>query len=181
MGRTARATGLVLLALGTAACGGQAAGGSPPGSGTGTAGMNMGDPGAVPADQVAGGQLVSGRFELLDTAPEGYQHVAGTAELARHAGGTTVNIELRGLHPDTRYLSHVHQGTCAQGGGAHYKFDPGGGDMPPNEIHLAFRSTPRGTGFMTAENEQTAGPAARSVVVHPREFTDNRIACAPLS
>lgn len=53
--------------------------------------------------------------------------------------------------------------------------------MPPNEIHLAFTSTPEGTGFMTAENDRTAGPQARSVVVHPREFTDNRIACAPLS
>lgn len=53
--------------------------------------------------------------------------------------------------------------------------------MPPNEIHLAFISTPEGTGFMTAENDRTVGPDARSVVVHPREFTDNRIACAPLS
>lgn len=178
-----RAAVLVALAALLAACGGRAA--NDPGyDGVRTdkgGGMSMGDPNAVAADQVPGAEVVSGRFRLLNTAPEGYQDVTGTAELARHDGGTTVTIELSGLKPNAKLMSHVHQGRCSESGGAHYKFDPAGSDMPPNEIHLAFTSTPEGTGFMTAENDQTAGAKARSVVVHPREFTDNRIACAPLS
>lgn len=120
-----RAAVLAALAALLAACGGQTA--SDPGyDGVRTdkgGGMSMGDPNAVPADQVPGAELVSGRFGLLDTAPEGYQDVAGTAELARHDGGTTVTIELRGLQPNSRLISHVHQGRCSEGGGAHYKFD----------------------------------------------------------
>ena len=50
--------------------------------------------------------------------------------------------------------------------------------MPPNEIHLAFTAAADGTGFMTAENDQTVGPDARSVVVHPIELLDNKVACA---
>lgn len=172
------------MALVLTACGGTAGGAHAPGTHQGghSAGMNMGDPDAVPAGQVPDAKLTSGTFQLLDTAPEGYQDVAGTATMARHAGGTTVTVELTGLKPEAELISHVHDGTCADGGGgAHYKFDPAGGDKPPNEIHLAFTSTADGTGFMTAENDRTAGPQARSVVVHPREFTDNRIACAPLS
>lgn len=178
-----RAAVLAALAALLAACGGQTASDpGPDGAGTDTgSGMTMGDPNAVPADQAPGAEVISGRFRLLDTAPEGYQEAAGTAELARHDGGTTVTIELRGLKPNAKLISHVHRGRCSDGGGAHYKFDPAGSDMPPNEIHLAFTSTPEGTGFMTAENDQTVGPDARSVVVHPREFTDNRVACAPLS
>ncbi len=183
MVRSVRGAALALLAAVLAACGGQN-GGDPASDGAGMdrgGGMTMGDPSAVPAEQVPGAAVVSGRFRLLDTAPEGYQDVAGTAALARYDGGTTVTIELSGLKPNTQFISHVHQGRCSEGGGAHYKFDPAGPETPPNEIHLAFTSTPEGTGYMTAENDQTAGPEARSVVVHPREFTDNRVACAPLS
>ncbi|MPZ66469.1 MAG: superoxide dismutase family protein [Pseudonocardiaceae bacterium] len=180
MVRSIRGAALAVLAAALTACSGQA-GGDPAPGGTGMGGMNMGDPDAVPAEQVPGAEVAGGRFELLGTAPQGYQGVAGTAALARHGSGSTVTIELRGLKPGTRFISHVHEGRCEEGGVAHYKFDPAGGDMPPNEIHLAFVSTPEGTGYMTAENDKTAGPDARSVVVHPSEFTDNRIACAPLS
>jgi Cu/Zn superoxide dismutase len=148
---------------------------------TACGGQTVDDPAAVPAAQVPGAEVASGQFQLLDTAPEGYQDVAGTAVLARHADGTTVTIDLRGLKPNTQFISHVHQGSCADRGGAHYKFDPAGGDMPPNEIHLVFTSTAEGTGYMTANNDRTAGPQAQSVVVHAREFHDQKLACAPLS
>lgn len=178
MGAWGRGAALALLAASLTACAEHSAGhGEHAGMG---AGMDMGDPDAVAADQVPGAALATGRFSLLGTAPQGYQDVAGTATLARYDGGTTVTIELRGLKPGTAFISHVHDGRCENGGGAHYKFDPAGGDMPPDEIHLALTSTAEGTGYMTAENDQTAGPNARSVVVHPRELIDNRVACAPL-
>jgi len=142
--------------------------------------MNMGDPDATPAYEVEGAELTTGTFVLLDTRPDGYDDLIGEANLARHENGTTVTIELSGLLPGVDFISHVHEGECEEGGGDHYKFDPEGSDMPPNEIHLAFTSTGEGTGFMTAENDMAAGDDARSVVVHPAELIDNKIACAPL-
>jgi hypothetical protein len=143
--------------------------------------MNMGDPDATPAYEVEGADLTTGTFLLLDTRPEGYDDVVGEANLARHDGGTTVTIELIGLEADADYISHLHEGDCADNGGDHYKFDPKGSDMPPNEIHLAFVADAEGGGFMTAENHMVAEEDARSVVVHPVDLLDNKIACAPLA
>ena len=139
---------------------------------------NMGDPTATPAEDVEGAELVEGSFAVLETRPAGYDDVTGTAVLARHDGGTTVTIRLEGLKPDVAFISHVHVGTCDELGGDHYRFDPDGSDMPPNEIHLAFDSGSDGSGFMTAENDQTVDEQAVSVVVHPLELLDNKIACA---
>lgn len=140
--------------------------------------MNMGNPQATPADQVADARIASGVFELLDTRPEGYDDATGTATIARSDAGTTITVELEGLLPDTGYISHLHDGPCTENGADHYMFDAAGPAMPPNEIHLAFTSEADGHGFMTAENDQTAGPEGRSVVVHPVDLLDNKIACA---
>ncbi len=139
--------------------------------------MNMGDPTATRADEVVGAELALGSFRLLDTRPQGFDDTAGTAWIARHGGGTTVTIELSGLLPDTQYISHLHNDSCAQNGGDHYQFEVGGSELPPNEVHLAFTSDADGTGFMTAENDQVAGPDAVAIVVHPLELIDNKIAC----
>lgn len=140
--------------------------------------MNMGDADATPADDVAGASLARGEFILMDTRPAGYDDVAGTAVIARHAAGTTVTTELTGLEPYVEYISHVHAQACTDGNaGAHYQFEIGGGSTPPNEMHLAFKSDNEGNGFMTAENAQIAGVDAVSFVVHPAEFIDNKVAC----
>ena len=140
-----------------------------------------GNAGAVPAADVPGGRLSSGPFTLLATAPQGYQAVAGTAQLSRHDGGTTVTVTLTGLRPDTDFVSHVHSGQCAAGGGPHFRIDRAGSEMPPNEIHLAFRSDPSGAATATVENPTVVGEDARAVVVHPADLMDNRVACAQLS
>jgi Cu/Zn superoxide dismutase len=139
--------------------------------------MNMGDASATRADDIAGAALASGDFALLDTRPQGFDDTAGTAWIARHAGGTTVTVELQGLTPDTEFISHVHADACANNGGDHYQFEIGGPETPPNEIHLAFTSDSDGNGFMTADNEQIAGPEAVALVVHPMDLIDNKIAC----
>lgn len=141
-------------------------------------GMNMGNAAATPAEEVPGADLVEGTFVLLDTRPQGYEDLTGTAVLARHDAGTTVTLRLEGLLPGTDFISHVHDGSCADSGGDHYRFDPEGSDVPPNEIHLAFTSDITGSGFMTAENDATVDDRAVSVVVHPRDLIDNKIACA---
>lgn len=140
-------------------------------------GMNMGDPDATRADEVDGAALASGGFDLLDTRPEGYDDLTGTAWIARHPGGTTVTVELDGLLPDTDYISHVHEAPCAENGGNHYQYEVGGSELPPNEIHLAFTSNAEGSGFMTAENAAIASLDAVALVVHPTELIDNKVAC----
>ena len=140
--------------------------------------MNMGDPDATPASEVVGGRLVSGTFTLLDTRPSGYDDVTGTAEMARHDGGTTVTIEVSGLEPGAEYISHVHAEGCSSNGGPHYQFEVGGPEVPPNEIHLLFTADEDGNGLMTAENDQTVDERAVAVVVHPVDLVDNKIACA---
>ncbi len=140
--------------------------------------MNMGDPTATPADDVDGAALARGEFALLDTRPQGYDDVAGTAVIARSPAGTTVTLELSGLPADVDYIAHVHAEPCTpNNGGPHYQFDVGGATTPPNEIHLAFTSDADGTGFMTAENHAVAGIDAQALVVHPSEFLDNKLAC----
>ena len=140
--------------------------------------MNMGDADATRASDVEGAEIEQGTFELLDTRPQGYDDVAGDAAIARYDGGTTITIEVSGLMPGESYIAHLHESPCSDNGGNHYKFDPNGSDMPPNEIHLAFVADPDGNGFMTAENDQTAGPDGVAVVVHPVDLLDNKIACA---
>lgn len=140
-------------------------------------GMNMGDASATRADEVVGAALATGELMLLDTRPQGFDDVAGTAWIARHSAGTTVTVEVQGLLPDADYISHLHADVCANSGGDHYQFEIGGSDMPPNEIHLAFTSDADGNGFMTAENHEIAGLDAVAFVVHPVNLIDNKIAC----
>lgn len=141
-------------------------------------GMNMGDADATPAYDVVNAELKTGDFQMLETRPAAYEVVSGSAWIARHSEGTTITLDLEGLVPDRRYISHVHVGSCSELGGPHYQFDVGGSTMPPNEIHLAFTATSAGTGFITAENSRRANGTAQSVVVHEVDALDDKIACA---
>ena len=140
-------------------------------------GMNMGDADATPAEEVEGAELSRGEFQLLDTRPAGYDDVAGTAVIARHASGTTVTLEVSGLPADVDFISHVHEAPCSENGGDHFQFIEGPVEVPPNEIHLAFTSDADGNGFMTAENDAVAPADAVALVIHPAEFMDNKAAC----
>lgn len=80
-----------------------------------------------------------GAFQLFGDAPAPLRSMTGSVTLRRTADGTSVSLRVEGLQPDTRYMSHVHEQACADDrGGPHFKFDPAGGDEPPNEIHLGF-------------------------------------------
>lgn len=143
------------------------------------AGMPMGDPDATPADALEGAVLRQGAWHRLVTAPVAYADVTGTAQLAVHAQGTTVTLRLAHLPPHQPYMAHVHVDSCKVLGGDHFQFDPQEGDMPPNEIHLAFTSQADGTGFMTVANPHQAGEAARSIIVH-QMADDLKLLCANL-
>lgn len=139
----------------------------------------MNEKDATPANELTSVDLREGAFALLDTAPPGSDGVAGNVWVAENSAGTTVTVKLTGLAPDTDYMLHLHDAKCeVDNGGAHFAFDPDGSDQPPNEVHLAFTSDDKGAGGATVTNPQKVGDAAKSIVVHPYELMDNRLACA---
>lgn len=129
-------------------------------------------PESSPSETTTAGTEVSASFELLDGRPEGYDDVEGTATL-KLGDGTEGEISLTGLKPDTAYVAHVHQQACDMDqGGPHFKFDPAGSDMPPNEIHWNFVSDTEGSAEATTSNPQAvADPQLRAVVVHENPDT----------
>jgi Cu/Zn superoxide dismutase len=186
----ASVAGLLAAAALAGGCGGKAtgtdagspAGSSPSASASGMAmpsGMAMGDPSTTPADKIEGADLKKGDFKLLDTRPPGSDTAAGTAWLAQNDKGTTVTITMTGLKPGEKYMAHLHAQACAKdNGGPHFKFDPAGPAMPPNEVHLGFTADGAGKAMVTVHNDRKVGDGARAVVVHPMEAMDNRLACA---
>ena len=156
-------------------------------SGDATSGMEgmdmsaMNEPDATPAYDVDG-EVTSGDFVLLDTAPPGSDDVTGEAWLAQDDAGTTVTVELSGLVPGTDYVSHLHAQTCEEDdGGPHFAFDPEGSTTPPNEVHLGFTADDEGAGTATVTNDREVGDDAPAIVVHPADALDNRLVCANFS
>src|SRR5215212_6487643 len=64
--------------------------------------------------------------------------VTGHAQMVRTGSGSTiVSLHVEGLTPGGQYASHVHAAACAVGAAdGHYKLDPAGAAVPPNEIWL---------------------------------------------
>jgi hypothetical protein len=114
-------------------------------------------------------ETVAGTFEALPGAPADYAEVSGDAELSRADGGTSAEIEISGLVPNTAYVAHLHTGGCDQpdAGGPHFQFEKGGSEEPPNEIHFEFESDAKGEGSAkaTADQEVPSGEAG-SIVLH---------------
>lgn len=180
--RPAATLAALTLVLATAACGDDETDTTGDGmDAMDMSGMVMNDPDATPADEVDG-DVATGSFTVLDTAPPGSEGVAGEAWLAQNDEGTTVTIRLSGLAPETEYVSHLHAQTCEEdNGGPHFKFDLEGSDVPPNEIHLGFTSGADGSGEATITSDEQVGDGAPAVVVHPADAMDNRLACADFS
>jgi hypothetical protein len=116
--------------------------------------------------------------------------IHGSAKMTIKSSSTVVKINVSGLDPSKTYGSHLHNGTCASGGGGHYQDTAGGATVPPNELWLAnsgltLRSNPGGVAHATGSapwmaRTSAAAPLtnARSVVVH--EPGGARIACVDL-
>ena len=114
--------------------------------------------------------------------------IRGSAKMAVSSAGTAVTVHVAGLDPKI-YGSHLHNGTCASGGGGHYQDVAGPLITPPNELWLhAIGSglvpnaggVAHGSGSATwqARVSSTVLTNALSVVVH--EPGGARIACADL-
>ncbi len=125
--------------------------------------------------------------ETTGGATAGYD-ISGKARMSVTATGTSAEIVVAGLDPTKAYGAHLHNGSCADGGGGHYQDVEGGAVTPPNELWLASSGTTltaSAGGVATGSGSATwqariATPAtnARSVVVH--EPGGARIACADL-
>ena len=107
--------------------------------------------------------------------------ITGHATMVRTADGrTVVTIQVQGLDSNTEYGSHVHKQACADGlAGTHYRFDPAGAGVPPNEIWPGpFTTNAAGAGSGDTIADGTAGSDAVSVVIHAPGGA--KIACADL-
>jgi Cu/Zn superoxide dismutase len=132
----------------------------------------------------------AGTFAKVPNAPKGTAKVAGSATLTNSPNGVLVTVAATGLNPKAVYVAHVHNDVCsaADPGGTHFKYDPAGGDLPPNELHLALTVSKKGKGTATTTNPTKAGPAAKSVVIHLKrpagakkdEVKPPKVACADL-
>jgi hypothetical protein len=137
-----------------------------------------------------GGCSLRGAFnETSDGASAGYD-LGGTAKMTLGHSGTVVKITVTGLDPAKVYGSHLHNGTCASGGGGHYQDVEGGATVPPNELWLTSGGTGlvpnaggvahgEGSATWVARTSSSSATNARSVVVH-EPVTGVRIACADL-
>ena len=113
----------------------------------------------------------------------------GSAKLTTGPDGTSAKVSVSGLDPEKSYGSHLHNGTCASGGGGHYQDVEGGLVTPPNELWLSSGNGPlvansggvaHGAGSATWTARLTSDASnARSVVVH-EPGSGARIACADL-
>ena len=115
--------------------------------------------------------------------------IHGSVKMTIDPAGTVVRANVSGLDPDKVYGSHLHNGTCASGGGGHYQDIAGGGVTPPNELWLSSNGAglvpnhggvAHGAGTATwRARVSSASTNARSVVVH-EPGSGARIACADL-
>lgn len=115
--------------------------------------------------------------------------IHGTVKMTIGSAGTAVRVNVSGLDPAKVYGSHLHNGTCASGGGGHYQDVEGGPVVPPNELWLSTNGAglvpnpggvAHGTGSATwAARVSSPSTNARSVIVH-EPGSGARIACADL-
>ena len=149
---------------------------------------------AVPAGASAATKA-RGTFETLPAGDEIGLNIEGLAQITRTESDTLVKIHVRGLEPGTTYAAHLHNAPCSVNmGGSHYKDDPAGPSMPPNELWLSSTSDPMagitanaaGVAHGRGSADWVARPEARSVVIHyipPGGTTAGgpKIACADLA
>jgi hypothetical protein len=148
----------------------------------------------APAGAAPGADSLHGTFrETTAGAGLGYD-IAGSAKLTVTASSTEAKVNISGLDPAKHYGSHLHNLSCADGGGGHYQNIEGGATTPPNEVWLSSTDNAlgtldpnaggvahgRGTATWAPRLDSTTQTNARSIVVH-EPGSGARIACADLT
>jgi large repetitive protein len=152
-------------------------------------------PAAATADDDGKANKQRGEFTTLPAGAAMGLEIDGVATIKRTQSGTVVKARARGLEPGTTYGAHLHNAPCSSPdpGGGHYKNDPAGPSVPPNELWLSSTSDPmagitansRGVARGRGEADWVARPEAQAVVIHaipPGGTTAGgpKIACADL-
>ena len=150
----------------------------------------------VAAPAAGGATKTRGKFQTIADGVTMGLDIEGIAQLTRTDDSTMAKAVVRGLEPGRTYAAHLHNAACAAPlfGGGHYRNDPLGVAMPPNELWLSSTDDPFAgitadeegvaVGFGSADWE--ARPEAQSIVVHyiPEGGTTAggpKIACADLA
>ena len=108
-----------------------------------------------------------------------YPSLVGIANLTVTEAGSAVEVHVTGLTPNTMYASHVHNGLCSDGGGAHYLQDATGEDIAPNGLWPTLMTDAAGMATGMAMQTFVVRDDAKSVVIH-QHGTGARLACADL-
>ncbi|HSJ70566.1 MAG TPA: hypothetical protein VLA29_02845 [Acidimicrobiia bacterium] len=131
----------------------------------------------------AGAEVTTGRFATTATGEALGYDITGVAIMvqlpAGEDGRTQVRVAVRGLDAMDTFPAHVHNATCASGGGGHYQHDVGGAVDAVNEIWPTISTNRVGAGNGSALHGHWARPEAQSIVIHHPE-TGARLACAQL-
>ena len=150
---------------------------------------------AAAADGERGATKQRGAFITLPDGAAMGLTIEGVATIKRSPRGTTVDVHVSDLEPGTTYAAHLHNAPCSDPnpGGGHYKHDPAGPSVPPNELWLSSTRDPmagitasaRGKARGRGSADWVARPEAQSVVIHfipPGGTTAGgpKIACADL-
>jgi hypothetical protein len=148
----------------------------------------MGTVGTASAGAERAGSFHGVFIETTAGSAAGYD-IHGSVEMTIGSAGTVVRVNVAGLDPAKVYGSHLHNGTCASGGGGHYQDIEGGSVVPPNELWLSTNGAglvpnpggvAHGVGSATwMARVSSASTNARSVIVH-EPGSGARIACADL-
>jgi hypothetical protein len=128
----------------------------------------------------AGGARAT-RGDFHEFAAGASMDISGHAVMVRTADGRTfVSVHVEGLAADAVYGSHVHLKACNDdAAGTHYRFDPAGAGISPNEIWPGpFTANQGGIGNGNTTADGIAGETARSVVIHAPGGA--KIACSDL-
>ena len=134
---------------------------------------------AVTAVAGAGAQVTAGEIDPFLAGLDREYEISGHARMVRTAGGQTLTtVQAWGLAANTTYGVHVHNASCAAGGGGHYQQVVGGQVNDVNEIWPGFTTNAAGHGKGFASNDFTARPEAQAIVIH--DVDGARIACADL-
>jgi Cu/Zn superoxide dismutase len=150
---------------------------------------------ALPAAAPGATEVKRGEFTTLPDGEAMGLDIEGFAQIKRSTDRTAVKAVVRGLEPGTTYAAHLHNAPCSEPslGGSHYKNDPAGPSVPPNELWLSSTDDPMagitansgGVAKGRGSADWVARPEAQAVVVHaipPGGTTAGgpKIACADL-
>jgi hypothetical protein len=121
-----------------------------------------------------------GEFSALPDGEALGVYITGIA--ATVLGGRTTHtwvIVTGGLAPSAEYPVHMHDATCAEGGGGHYLLDPNAPPGIENEIWPTLLANRRGQAFSFVRTDVALRLDAQSIVIHD-PATRVKIACADL-